>query len=78
VLTLPAPHVRWPPTTRAPSIPTAVRWSPTYGQEGDPPSRQLELRWWVLPGKLQIDGTLGARDGNTPRRWTSVGLRALF
>lgn len=50
----------------------------TYGQEGDPPSRQLGLRWWVLPGKLQVDGTLGARDGNTPRRWTSVGLRALF
>lgn len=50
----------------------------TYGQEGDPPSRQLGLRWWVLPGKLQVDGTLGARDGNTARRWTSVGLRALF
>jgi len=50
-----------------------------YGQEGDRPSGQFGLRFWVVPNRLQIDGTLGAQAGQSPARaWTSFGVRILF
>ena len=50
-----------------------------YGQEAERPSRQVGLRFWVMPNRFQIDCTVGAQPGE-PRsnRWTSVGIRALF
>ncbi len=50
-----------------------------YGQEGDRPSGQFGVRYWVVPNRLQIDGTLGAQAGQSPARaWTSFGARILF
>ena len=48
-----------------------------YGQEADRPSRQVGLRFWVVPNRFQVDGTLGSQSG-VPRTWTSLGIRALF
>ena len=48
-----------------------------YGQEADRPSRQVGLRFWVVPNRFQVDGTLGAQSG-VPRTWNSLGIRALF
>ena len=51
----------------------------TYGQTSERPNRQIGLRLWIIPDKLQIDGTYGMQSGYTPdRRWNSVGIRALF
>ncbi len=51
----------------------------TYGQRADRPNRQIGLRIWVIPDKLQIDTTLGIQSGYAPdRRWNSVGVRLLF
>ena len=49
----------------------------TYGQEAKRPSRQIGLRFWVVPDRLQVDGTLGSQSGGS-RGWTSLGIRALF
>jgi hypothetical protein len=47
----------------------------SYGQEGERPSKQLGLRYWIEPNRLQVDTTLGGQRGRT---WVSIGLRALF
>ena len=50
-----------------------------YGQEAERPSRQVGLRFWVVPNRFQIDCTLGSQPGEPDSRsWTSVGIRALF
>lgn len=50
-----------------------------YNQKGEKPSGQIGLRYWVLPNRLQVDGTLGAQPAASPHRsWISVGLRFLF
>lgn len=50
-----------------------------YGQRGEKSSRQLGLRVWIVPERVQVDATLGAqRSGPPARSWTSVGLRFLF
>ena len=48
-----------------------------YGQEADRPGRQIGLRFWVVPNRFQVDGTLGSQSG-VPDTWTSLGIRALF
>lgn len=51
----------------------------TYGQKGEKASQQVGLRFWLLPNRLQLDGTLGSqRSGPPSRNWMSVGLRLLF
>lgn len=51
----------------------------TYGQEGDRPSQQIGLRYWIVPNRFQVDGTLGSQSGEPrSRTWTSLGIRALF
>ncbi len=51
----------------------------TYGQKGEKAGQQIGLRYWILPNRLQIDGTLGSqRSGPPGRNWTSLGLRILF
>jgi hypothetical protein len=50
-----------------------------YGEERQSPSRQVGARYWIVPDRLQVDGTLGAQsDDPQDRKWVSVGLRALF
>jgi hypothetical protein len=50
-----------------------------YNQEGEKPSSQIGLRYWVVPSRLQVDGTLGAqRAGTQHRSWISLGVRFLF
>ena len=51
----------------------------SYGQKGDKASQQIGLRYWVVPNRVQVDGTLGSqRSGPPARGWMSVGLRLLF
>jgi hypothetical protein len=51
----------------------------SYGQKGEKTSQQIGLRFWAVPGRLQLDGTLGSqRSGPPARTWTSLGLRILF
>ncbi len=51
----------------------------TFGQTSERPNRQIGLRIWIIPDKLQVDGTLGMQSGYAPdRRWNSIGIRALF
>mgnify|MGYP001564321521 CR=1 FL=1 len=51
----------------------------TYGQKGEKTSQQIGLRFWVVPERLQVDGTLGSqRSGPPVRTWMSLGLRLLF
>lgn len=54
----------------------------TYGQHADKgagsPYVQLGLRYWVVPGHVQIDTTWGSRVGELQaERWFSIGLRLL-
>lgn len=50
-----------------------------YNQEGEKPSSQIGLRYWIVPNRTQVDATLGAqRAGSQQRSWVSVGVRILF
>jgi hypothetical protein len=50
-----------------------------YGQKGEKTNQQIGLRFWVVPNRVQIDGTYGAQKSGPPTRtWTSLGLRLLF
>jgi hypothetical protein len=50
-----------------------------YGQKGEKASQQIGLRLWVVPDRVQVDGTLGSqRSGPPAREWMSLGLRLLF
>lgn len=57
--------------------------SELFGRESFRPSQNQPffhagLRIWLLPERLQIDGTYGGQFGNNTReRWFSVGLRLL-
>ena len=46
-----------------------------YGQRGEPPSRQLGVRYWIEPNRFQVDGTMGWQRGTS---WVSAGIRLLF
>jgi hypothetical protein len=51
----------------------------SYGQKGEKASEQIGLRFWVVPERVQVDGTLGSqRSGPPTRNWMSLGLRLLF
>jgi hypothetical protein len=51
----------------------------SYGQKGEKAGQQIGLRYWIVPNRLQLDGTLGSqRSGPPVRDWTSLGLRILF
>jgi hypothetical protein len=47
----------------------------SYGQEGERPSKQVGVRYWINPNRLQVDATLGGQRG---KNWISLGVRALF
>jgi hypothetical protein len=48
----------------------------TYQQDKGKPMVQLGGRIWVVPERVQIDGTVGDRFGGG-ERWFSIGLRLL-
>lgn len=51
----------------------------SYGQKGEKASQQIGLRYWIVPERVQVDGTLGSqRSGPPARNWISLGLRLLF
>jgi len=50
----------------------------TYGERGQQPTRHFGVRYWVVPQRVQFDGTLGIQDGNPARRFNTIGLRLLF
>lgn len=50
----------------------------TFGQNGDRPLYQAGIRYWIMPGHVQLDTTYGDRfSGNAGERWVSVGMRLL-
>ena len=53
----------------------AERYSPSRTQW----QAQAGVRWWLMPGRLQLDATTGQQhDGPQKARFTSVGLRWIF
>jgi hypothetical protein len=51
----------------------------SYGQRADKPTRHMGLRVWVVPNRVQLDGTVGEQNSGPPERvFRSVGLRVLF
>ena len=51
----------------------------SYGQRADKPTTHFGLRIWVIPNRVQVDGTLGVqRSGPPERSFSSLGLRILF
>ena len=50
-----------------------------YGQSAEKPTRHAGLRIWIVPNRVQVDGTLGAQNSGPPERsFRSLGLRILF
>ena len=50
----------------------------TYGERGEKPTRHAGLRVWAVPGRVQVDTTLGFERTNPERRFYTVGLRLLW
>lgn len=51
----------------------------SYGQKGEKAGEQIGVRYWAVPNRLQVDGTLGSqRSGPPARSWISLGIRFLF
>ena len=50
----------------------------SYGQDKGSAFFQTGLRYWVVPGHIQIDTTYGSRFGQIhEERWLSIGLRLI-
>ena len=50
-----------------------------YGQRAEKPTRHAGLRIWIVPNRVQVDGTLGAQNSGPPERsFRSLGMRILF
>jgi hypothetical protein len=58
------------------------RWfgiAEAYGLSNEKPAYQVGVRFWGIPGRLQIDGTYGWQGDNpVDLRWISVGVRILW
>ena len=51
----------------------------TFGQRGESPTLHYGIRFWAIPGKLQLDATRGDQGGGDPdRRFYTLGLRFIF
>jgi hypothetical protein len=51
----------------------------TYGVTDEKPAYQVGLRYWLIPGRLQIDGTYGWQHATpTNLNWISIGMRILW
>jgi hypothetical protein len=50
-----------------------------YGVTDEKPAYQVGLRYWLIPARLQIDGTYGWQHASPANlNWISVGLRILW
>lgn len=50
----------------------------SYGQDEGKPFVQAGLRYWIVPGHLQVDATYGTRLGRGgEENWLSLGLRLI-
>lgn len=57
-------------------LPRLAAIAEAFGDHRHQPFGQAGLRWSVLPGLLQIDGTVGGQGPGGPfGRWWSIGLR---
>lgn len=51
----------------------------TYGVSDQKPAYQAGIRYWVIPARLQIDGTYGWQHASPANlSWISVGMRILW
>lgn len=51
----------------------------TYGVTDEKPAYQVGLRYWLIQGRLQIDGTYGWQHSSPVNlNWISVGMRILW
>jgi hypothetical protein len=51
----------------------------TYGVTDEKPAYQVGLRYWLIPGRLQIDGAYGWQHASPANlNWISVGVRILW
>jgi len=50
----------------------------TFGDGTGAPFRHGGFRFWLIPSRLQLDTTVGARAGDRDSRWISIGMRVLF
>lgn len=50
----------------------------SYGQDKGNPFFQMGVRYWIIPGHVQIDTTYGSRFGAiSDQHWFSIGLRLI-
>lgn len=51
----------------------------SYGQRGEKPTFHTGFRFWIVPGRVQVDATAGRQNSGPPERhFHSIGLRILF
>ncbi len=51
----------------------------SYGQRGEKPTFHTGFRFWIVPGRVQVDATTGRQNSGPPERhFHSIGLRILF
>jgi hypothetical protein len=51
----------------------------TYGVSDEKPAYQVGLRYWVIPARLQVDGTYGWQHASPENlNWISIGMRILW
>ena len=51
----------------------------TYGVSNEKPAYQIGLRYWVIPARLQVDGTYGWQHASPENlNWISIGMRILW
>jgi hypothetical protein len=51
----------------------------TYGVSDEKPAYQVGLRYWVIPSRLQVDGTYGWQHASPENlNWLSIGMRILW
>lgn len=71
-------HLTWGLGTEARLSEETWLVAEVFGQDRDASFRQLGLRHWLVPNRVQIDATFGDRNGgDRGARWFSIGLRLL-
>jgi hypothetical protein len=51
----------------------------TYGVSDEKPAYQVGIRYWVIPARLQVDGTYGWQNASPENlNWISIGMRILW
>ena len=51
----------------------------SYGVSNEKPAYQVGIRYWVIPSRLQVDGTYGWQHASPDNlNWISIGVRILW